>query len=42
VSHIQMNGGQLAMVYKTGDCDLVASAHPRVAKEHPESLIVGH
>ena len=42
VSYIQMNGGQPSMVYKTGDCDLVASAHPRVAKEHPEHLVVGH
>ncbi|CEG00892.1 Concanavalin A-like lectin/glucanase, subgroup [Ostreococcus tauri] len=42
VSYIQMNGGQPARVFKTGSCDLVASAHPRVAKEHPSSLVVGH
>lgn len=41
VSYIQMNGGQPSRVYRTGECDLVASAHPRVAKEHPENLLVG-
>ena len=41
VSYIQMNGGQPRLVFKTGECNLVASAHPRVAKEHPENLVVG-
>lgn len=41
VSYIQMNGGQPGLVYRTGECDLVASAHPRPRIEHPENLIVG-
>ena len=26
---------------RRGECDLVASAHPRVKKAHPENLVVG-
>jgi hypothetical protein len=42
VSYIQMNGGVVPnRVYMSGDCDLVASAHPRPVIDNPESMRVG-